>query len=145
MKQKFLMSCAVIALVLVSMETRAADPTPGVGQNGAPTLSGCIYDQQTHQPVKFPPQITTGWIETNEIWNIWCAPPGGLPSPNWREMTYFLDMPVGSVMQVCWNGWTWPIGWTPVEYRYDTSKCGYHPGGIPPEGNPTVIVLRRDS
>lgn len=117
----------------------------GTGQFGAPTVYACEYDYRTGTIADFPANITSGWIETNEKSNYSCIPPGGLPGPNWREMTYFLDLPVGTVLRVCWNGNTWPANWTPISYAKDASLCGYWPSGVPASGYPNVMFIRRDS
>ncbi|WDD96212.1 hypothetical protein Bsp3421_006412 [Burkholderia sp. FERM BP-3421] len=116
--------------------------TPGVGQNGAPTVSACLYDYRTGVIPGFPAQITSGWIVTNQRSNPTCIPPGGLPGPNWQEMTYFNNMPVGSSFSACWN-YSWPSNWNPVGYATDTSKCGYFAGGPIPGAAPNVVFLKR--
>lgn len=120
--------------------------THGTGQFGAPTVSACYYDYRTHVIADFPANISSGWIKTDERSNIDCIPPGGLPGPNWEEMTYFLDLPVGTVLRVCWNGNSWPSGWTPIDYAKDASLCGYwgSSGGVPSDGYPNVMYIRRD-
>lgn len=116
--------------------------TPGVGQNGAPTVSACFYNYRTHVSAGFPTQIASGWIVTNQLNNPQCIPPGGLPSPNWQEMTYFNNMPVGSTISACWS-FSWPANWQPIGYTTDPSKCGYYPSGPIPGAQPNVVFLKR--
>jgi hypothetical protein len=119
--------------------------THGTGQFGAPTVSACYYDYRTHVIANFPANISSGWIKTDERSNPDCIPPGGLPQPNWEEMTYFMDLPVGTVLKVCWNANTWPANWTPISYTKDPTMCGYWPSGVPSDGYPNVMYIRRDS
>ncbi len=119
--------------------------THGTGQFGAPTVSACYYDYRTKIIANFPANITSGWIITNERSNSYCIPPGGLPQPNWQEMTYFLSLPIGTVLRVCWNGNTWPANWTPISYEKNASYCGYYPSGVSTIGYPNVMYIRRDS
>jgi hypothetical protein len=119
--------------------------THGTGQFGAETVSACYYDYRTHVIANFPANISSGWIKTNERSNSYCIPPGGLPQPNWEEMTYFLNLPIGTVLRVCWNGNTWPATWTPISYAKDSSLCGYWPSGVPASGYPNIMYIRRDS
>ncbi|ABN86905.1 hypothetical protein [Burkholderia pseudomallei] len=116
--------------------------TPGTGQNGAPTVSACFYNYRTKVIAGFPTQIASGWIVTNQRNDPACIPPGGLPGPNWQEMTYFRDMPVGASMSACWS-FSWPSNWQPVGYTSDPSKCGYYPGGQIPGAQPNVVFLKR--
>ncbi|KVE25762.1 hypothetical protein WS67_17865 [Burkholderia singularis] len=116
--------------------------TPGTGQNGAPTVSACFYNYRTGVVAGFPAQITSWWIVTNQRNNPQCTPPGGLPSPNWQEMTYFHDMPVGSTISACWS-FSWPSDWQPIGYSADPSKCGYWPSGQIPGAQPNVVFLKR--
>nr|WP_231752957.1 hypothetical protein [Burkholderia sp. TSV86] len=116
--------------------------TPGIGQNGAPTVSACFYNYRTGVVAGFPTQIASGWIETNQRNNPACTAPGGLPSPNWEEMTYFRDMPIGSTISACWS-FSWPSDWQPIGYAADPSKCGYWPGGQIPGAQPNVVFLKR--
>lgn len=116
----------------------------GTGQFGAPTVYACNYDYRTHVIADFPANISSGWIVTNIKSNESCIPPGGLSGPNWTEMTYFLDLPVGTNLRVCWNGNTWPANWTPVSYSKNASLCGYWPSGVPIDGYPNVMNIRRD-
>lgn len=119
--------------------------THGTGQFGAETVSACYYDYHTKVIANFPANISSGWIKTDERWNRDCTAPGGLPSPNWEEMTYFLDLPIGTELKVCWNGNSWPATWTPIDYRKNATLCGYWPAGVPIGGYPNVMYIRRDS
>jgi hypothetical protein len=116
--------------------------TPGTGQNGAPTVSACLYNYRTGVIAGFPAQISSGWIVTNQRSDAQCIPPGGLPGPNWQEMTYFNNMPVGSTFSACWS-FSWPSSWQPIGYSNDPSKCGYFQGGSVPGSQPNVVFLKR--
>ncbi|WP_323118954.1 hypothetical protein [Burkholderia alba] len=116
--------------------------TPGVGQDGAPTVSACFYNYRTKVIAGFPTQIASGWIVTNQRSNSYCTAPGGLPSPNWQEMTYFLNLPVGTTISACWS-FSWPTGWQPIGYSSDPTKCGYYPSGYPAGAQPNVVFLKR--
>lgn len=117
--------------------------TQGTGQFGAPTVYACFYNYHTGVIAAFPPNISSGWIETDQKWNPSCDQPGTLPSPNWSEMTYFLDLPVGTVLRVCTNGYVWPGNWEPVGYAWDATHCGYWPYGVPSAGMPSVMYIKR--
>lgn len=108
--------------------------TPGTGQNGASTLSGCMMTET------FPAPVTSGWIMTDQGYRYACMPSGGVASVNWEEMTYFPAMPVGSSLVVCLS-FSYPPGWTVVEQRKDRSRCGYFQGQV---FSNNVVILRRD-
>jgi hypothetical protein len=115
----------------------------GVGQFGAPTVFACFYNYRTMVIADFPANISSGWIITNQKSDQSCIAPGGMPQPNWQEETYYLDLPIGTVLKVCWEANTWPASWTPINYAKDPNMCGYWPSGVPIDGEPNVMYIKR--
>lgn len=132
---KSLLSGLLFAAVAFAMSGAASATTvPGIGQDGAPTLSGCLSDT-------LPPQITSGWIQTNQGYQSPCSAPGSIPGVNWQEMTYFLDLPVGATLDVCLS-FGYPTGWAVIAQRKDPSRCGYFQGQV---FSNNVVTIRRNS